>query len=204
MTCRSLLRALLASLLIGLVHPAAAQTSGTCIVKQVAGQASVSARGSGVRPAVIGLGLGRNAKLRTQAGGHVTMACSGGLEVIVGPETEIDVIGLLDGDAQPFGLRLMNGIAGFLFSSDNQDGVQVRTPSAVAAVRSTQWAMRVEDRASAVFARSGTVFVVAESGDARLSPGEGVDVSPSGAMGPVVRWGQARIDRFDALLGPDW
>ncbi len=204
MTCRSLLRALLASLLIALVYPAAAQTPGTCIVTKITGQASVSARGAGVRPAVIGLGLGRNAKLRTQGGGRVTMTCSGGLEVIVGPETEVDVIGLLDGEAQPFGLRLMSGIAGFLFSSDEPDGVQVRTPSAVAAVRSTQWAMRVENLASAVFARSGTVFVVADSGDARLSPGEGVDVSSLGEMGPVTRWGQARIDRFDALLGSDW
>jgi ferric-dicitrate binding protein FerR (iron transport regulator) len=201
---RSLLLALLAGLSIGLVDPAAAQTPGTCVVTRVQGQPVVTARGAGTRPAVIGLGLGYNAKLRTGVGERVSLACSGGLEVIVGPESEVDVIGLLDGGARPFGLRLIDGIAGFLFSGDGENGVQVRTPSAVAAVRSTEWAMRVEERASAVFARNGTVFVVADDGDARLGPGDGVDVTPSGAIGPVTRWGQARIDGFGALLGPGW
>ncbi|MEY8837492.1 FecR domain-containing protein, partial [Cribrihabitans sp. XS_ASV171] len=132
-----------------------------------------------------------------------TLTCAGGLEVVVGPASEIDLEGVLDGGTQPLGLRLMHGIAGFL-SSGGGNGVQVRTPSAVAAVRSTQWAMRVEDRASAVFTRSGTVFVLAEGGQARLGPGDGVDVTAAGDVGPVTRWGQARIDRFDALLGPDW
>ncbi|SEP00167.1 FecR protein [Salinihabitans flavidus] len=200
----SLLRGILASILIGLVSPAAAQTPGTCVVTRVEGQAFVSARGAGVRSAVTGLGLGRNAKLRTDAGGRITMTCSGGLDVVVGPESEVDVIGLLDGGARPFGLRLIDGIAGFLFSSDEENGVQVRTPSAVAAVRSTQWAMRVENRASAIFARTGMVFVVTDDDDARLGPGDGVDVTPSGEIGPVTPWGQARIDRFGALLGPDW
>ncbi len=200
----SLLRTVPAFLVIWLGTSLAAQDPGTCVVTRAEGQATVSARGAGRRSAEIGLGLGRNAKLRTGPGGRVTMTCSGGLEVVVGPESELDVQGILDGGARPFGLRLLDGIAGFLFSSDAPNGVQIRTPSAVAAVRSTDWAMQVENRASAVFAREGTVFVVAEEGDARLGPGDGVDVTPSGEVGPVVQWGQARIDRFDALLGPDW
>ena len=204
MTDGNLLRAILTSLAIGLVCPAAAQTPGTCVVTRIDGQAVVSARGAGTRAAVAGLGLGRNATLRTEAGARVTMTCSGGLEVVVGPGSEIDVIGLLDSGARPFGLRLLDGVAGFLFGGDDKNGVQVRTPSAVAAVRSTEWAMRVEHRASAVFARDGTVFVLADGGEARLGPGDGVDVAPSGEIGSVTRWGQARIDRFGALLGPDW
>ena len=57
---------------------------------------------------------------------------------------------------------------------------------------------------SAVFARDGAVFVVAEGGSVRLGAGEGVDVTQTGSVGAVVRWGQARIDLFDDLLGPDW
>ncbi len=204
MTHGSLLLVLAAIVLTGLGAPAAAQTPGTCTVTRVTGQAEVSARGAGTRPAALGLGLGRNATLRTQADGRVTLSCADGLTVVVGPASEIDLQGILDGGSQPFGLRLMRGIAGFLTSGTAENGVQVRTPSAVAAVRSTQWAMQVEDRASAVFTRSGTVFVLAEGGEARLGPGDGVDVTPSGDVGPVTRWGQARIDRFDALLGPDW
>ncbi|MCL6284153.1 FecR family protein [Ruegeria sp. 2012CJ41-6] len=153
---------------------------------------------------MIGLGLGLNAKLRTEAEARVTMACSGGLEVVVGPESEIDVLGLLDGDTRPFGLRLIDGIAGFLFSSEDGNGVQVRTPSAVAAVRSTEWAMRVENRASAVFTREGTVFVAGDDADVKLGPGEGIDVSSSGEIGSVTNWGRARIEEFDDLLGAEW
>ncbi|MDP5217271.1 FecR domain-containing protein [Ruegeria sp. 2205SS24-7] len=171
---------------------------------RVEGQAVVSARGVDAQPAVIGLGLGLNAKLRTEAEARVTMACSGGLEIVVGPESEIDVLGLLEGDTRPFGLRLIDGIAGFLFSSEDGNGVQVRTPSAVAAVRSTEWAMQVESDASAIFTREGTVFVAVDDADAQLGPGEGVDVSPSGEMGSVARWGQARIEEFDVLLGAEW
>ncbi|MFA3918335.1 FecR domain-containing protein [Ruegeria hyattellae] len=201
---KKLLAALLTYFWIGLACPVVAQTQGTCVVARVEGQAVVSARGAGAQSAVIGLGLGLNAKLRTEAEARVTMACSGGLEVVVGPESEIDVLGLLDGDARPFGLRLIDGIAGFLFSSEDGNGVQVRTPSAVAAVRSTEWAMRVENRASAVFAREGTVFVAVDDADAQLGPGEGIDVSSSGEIGSVTSWGQARIDEFDALLGAEW
>ena len=204
MTCRNLLRTLFASLWIGLALPAGAQTPGACVVTRVEGGAEVSARGAGVQAAVTGLGLGRNAKLRTEAGARVTLRCFGGLDVVVGPESEVDVLGLLEGGTKPLGFRLIDGLAGFLFSSQDGNGVQIRTPSAVAAVRSTQWAMQVERRASAVFAREGTVFVFANGGEARLGPGDGIDVTSSGKRGKVTRWGQARIDRFDALLGPDW
>jgi ferric-dicitrate binding protein FerR (iron transport regulator) len=197
-------RAILASFLGTLASVAAAQAPGTCIVTRVDGQVTISARGAGSREAATGLALGRNSTLLTGSAGRVTMSCSGGLEVIVGPQTKLDVLGPLDGGARPFGLRIIDGIAGFLFSGDDDNGVQVRTPSAVAAVRSTQWAMQVDDQSSAIFAREGTVFVFADGGDARLGPGDGVDITPSGEIGPVRRWGQRRIDLFDVLLGPDW
>ncbi|WP_372572345.1 FecR domain-containing protein [Ruegeria jejuensis] len=201
---KNLLAVLLACFWIGLACPVVAQTQGTCIVTRVEGQAVVSARGAETQSAVNGLGLGLNAKLRTEAEARVTMACSGGLEVVVGPESEIDVLGLLDGDTRPFGLRLIDGIAGFLFSSEDGSGVQVRTPSAVAAVRSTEWAMQVESGASAIFTREGTVFVAVDGADAQLGAGEGVDISSSGEIGSVAHWGQARIEEFDVLLGVEW
>ncbi|WP_162946830.1 FecR domain-containing protein [Ruegeria sp. EL01] len=189
---------------IGLAGSVAAQTQGTCVITRMEGQAVVSARGAGAQPAAIGLGLGLNAKLHTEADARVTMACSGGLEVVVGPKSEIDVLGLLGDDTRPFGLRLIDGIAGFLFSSEDGNGVQVRTPSAVAAVRSTEWAMRVENSASAIFTREGTVFVSADDSVAQLSPGKGIDVSSSGKVGSVTDWGSARIEEFNALLGAEW
>lgn len=184
--------------------PAEAQAPGVCIITRVDGDAVASARGAGQRPAEVGLGLGRNATLRTRSQARVTMACPDGLQVVVGPQSEIAMASVLGQATRPVALRLIDGIAGFLFNGDGGDGVQVRTPSAVAAVRSTEWAMRVQDGASAVFARDGLVFVVAEGGSVRLGPGEGVDVTRTGEVGPVARWGQARIDLFDGLLGQDW
>ena len=194
---------LAAALLVGFSAPLSAQDAKPCVIRSVEGRATVSAPGAGRHVAEVGLGMGANATLRTRAGARVTLLCPDDLRVVVGPGTEIALARLVSGGPQPVALRLMRGIAGFLFDGGG-DGVQVRTPSAVAAVRSTQWAMRVEDGASAVFARGGAVFVQGDDATVRLGPGDGVDVSASGAVGPVVRWGQARIDLFARLLGPAW
>jgi hypothetical protein len=181
----------------------AAQDTAPCTVASVYGRAFVSAPGAGRHLAVVGLGMGANATLRTTAYARVTLRCPDDLRVVVGSSTEIAVARLVADSPQPVALRLLRGIAGFLFDGAG-DGVQVRTPSAVAAVRSTEWAMRVENDASAVFARDGTVFVQGSDGSVSLGPGDGVDVSAAGDVGQIVLWGQARIDLFATLLGPDW
>lgn len=190
-------------LFVGMAAPLSAQDAGPCVVRSVEGRATVSAPGAGRHVAEVGLGMGANATLRTAANARVTLLCPDDLRVVVGSGTEIAHARLVSGGPQPVALRLMRGIAGFLFDGGG-DGVQVRTPSAVAAVRSTEWAMRVEDDASAVFARDGDVFVQGDDATMRLGSGDGVDVSADGEVGPVVRWGQTRIDLFARLLGPDW
>jgi hypothetical protein len=200
MLARFLLGAALAS---GLSVAAVAQDAGPCVILSVSGDAVVSAPGAGRQTAVPGLGIGRNATLRTGPEARVTLQCPDALQVIVGPDTDIGVARIVPGGRQPVALRLMRGIAGFLFDGTG-DGVQVNTPSAVAAVRSTQWAMRVVDGATGTFAREGTVSVHGAEAAVRLTPGEGVDVTADGEVRPVVRWGQPRIDLFAQLLGPDW
>lgn len=179
-----------------------AQSSGTCLVQRVEGAAIVSTGGGAQRPAEAGLALGPNDTLRTPSASRVTLACTDNLKVVVGPDSAITVEGLLDGGVRPFGLRLLDGIAGFLFKGSS--GVQVRTPSAVAAVRSTEWAMRVQNGVSEVFTRAGTVSVTGDGGSVQLGPGDGVDVSNSGEFKPVIQWRPPRIARFAELLGPDW
>lgn len=188
----------------GGTHAVHAQPAEACVVHRVDGDATISARGAGSHVATPGLGIGRNATLSTGADTRVTLTCPDGLEVVLGPDSTLTVSGLLDGAERPFGLRLMDGIAGFLFGKTGGDGVQVRTPSAVAAVRSTEWAMRVQDRATAVFARDGVVFVGASDQTVMLKPGDGIDVTNTGEPGSIKQWGQGRIDMFATLLGPDW
>ena len=182
--------------------PAHAQPSATCTVQRVEGAAVVSAGGAARRPVEPGLTLAPNDTLRTPSASRVTLDCPDKLKVVVGPDSEVTVEGLLAGDVRPFGLRLLDGIAGFIFNGTS--GVQVRTPSAVAAVRSTEWAMRVHEGVSEVFTRTGSVSVTADGGSARLGPGDGIDVSDTGALKPVVQWRPPRIARFVELLGPDW
>ena len=194
---------LAAVMLVGLSSAIFAQDQRPCVIQSAEGSAFVSAPGAGRHVAKVGLAMGADATLRTMANARVTLLCADDLRVVVGSDTEISVARLVSGGTQPVALRLMQGIAGFLYDGDG-DGVQVHTPSAVAAVRSTQWAMRVEDDASAVFAREGAVFVRGDEETVRLAPGDGVDVSENGDVGSVVRWGQARIDLFARLLGPGW
>ena len=194
---------LAAALMAALSAAVAAQGVGACVVQSVDGRATVFAPGAGRHDAVVGLLIGANATLRTRAETRVTLLCPDNLRVVVGPATEISVARLVSGGPRPVALRLMRGIAGFLFDGEG-DGVQVSTPSAVAAVRSTEWALRVQGGATAAFAREGAVFVVGDTGTVRLGAGDGVDVTPGGEVGAVVQWGQARIDLFAQLLGADW
>lgn len=178
---------------------------GVCFILALEGAGRVLALGVGSRPAEVGLGLGRNATLRTGEGARATLDCDGNLRVVVGPGSEFQVLRIVDAAPRTLRLKIIRGIAGFIFDgSDADGGVQVRTPSAVAAVRSTAWAMQVADGDVAVFARDGTVFVVNETGSARLGPGDGVDVTANGTLGGVVQWGQPRIDLLSTLLGPSW
>lgn len=198
------LRGLAAATLVIAVGCAQAQVQapGTCVVERVEGAAVVSAAVLAQRAAVPGLALGANDTLRTPSASRVTLLCPDNLKVIVGPDSVVTVEGLLAGDARTFGLKILDGIAGFLFKGSG--GVQVRAPSAVAAVRSTEWAMRVNDGVSEVFTRSGTVTVTADGGSARLGPGDGIDVSNRGELKPVVQWRPPRVARFGELLGPGW
>ena len=204
-----MIRSFFLALALGLapvsVAIAQAPEQGVCIISSVEGGAMVFARGVKSRAAEVGLGMGRSATLRTEAEGRVTLQCNDDLRVIVGPGSEHMVMRLMQEAPQTFGMRLKQGIAGFLFTAGEDGGsVEIRAPSAVAAVRSTQWAMQVTDRASAVFAREGTVAVSGQTGKVQLTPGDGVDVSSGGTLKPVVKWGQRRIDLYADLLGPDW
>jgi hypothetical protein len=183
------------------------QLRSLCVITALEGAARVSAPGAGSRAAEVGLGLGRNARLATTDGARATLQCEGDLRVVVGPRSDFAVLRVLDEAPRTVRLQIMRGIAGFLFEGGNggaEAEVQVRTPSAVAAVRSTEWAMQVAGGASAVFAREGAVFVLGETGTVRLGPGDGVDVAADGTLGAVVQWGQPRIDLFSELLGPGW
>ena len=191
------------ALLLVFLDPAHAQSPGACVVQRIEGTAMVSAGGAPPRAVQMGQALAAADTMRTQSQSRITMACANNLKVVMGPDSVITVEGLLAAEVKTFGLHLLDGIVGFVFKGSGTS-VRVRTPSAVAAVRSTEWAMRWSNGVSEVFTREGTVAVSADGGSVRLGPGDGVDVSDNGVFKPVVQWKPPRIARFGELLGADW
>ena len=193
-----------AACLLAIVVPSQAQPSGACSVQRVEGTALVSGGTAPPRPAQAGMSLAANDTVRTPSQARVTLACPNGLRIVIGPDSEIALEGVLPGADRNFGLRLLEGITGFVFRGSGGDGIQVRTPSAVAAVRSTEWAMQVRTGTTEVFTREGTVSVTANGVSVALSAGDGVDVTGTGELRPVVRWRPPRIAQFVERLGADW
>ena len=183
--------------------PAGAQSLVRCTVAALDGtRASVWTDGA-VRPARAGGAFAVVGRIVTGPDTRIALDCEGGRRVVVAPDTDIDFGRLAASEG--YAARLLRGLAGFVLPLLGADRFEVRTPTAVASVRSTEWLMEVgEDGATAVFVREGAVAVEAPRGGAVLEPGEGVDVTATGVAGPVKTWGAGRVARLSALLGAGW
>jgi len=205
MLMRQIRRAALAGLLTLTPGAATAQVETICQIVQVTDGAVTIRRGRTRVDAVVGHVLATGDLIRTDAEGRATVMCDSGLTMNVGPGTRIDLEALLVPASRGAGVRILEGIAGFLLPRPRPGGFQVRTPSAVAAVRSTEWAVTVDGRAMTTFVRKGRVVVGGRLGEAvALTQGQGVDVTSRGAVGSVTNWGTGRIDALDTRLGSDW
>ena len=197
--------------LLSLAGPAQAEILRRCAITVVDGP-RVEIRRAGVAlPGVPGLEVFNGDLVVTGPGTRVTLACGDGMRVAVAGGTSID-LGTLTGAAaaESYGARLLRGLAGFVLPLVGTRRFEVRTPTAVAAVRSTEWLVEVEgDGATAVFVREGAVVVRALQGGAPqggglLEAGEGIDVTAAGVAGPVTDWGAGRIEAVSARLGTGW
>ncbi|MSP88522.1 MAG: hypothetical protein EXQ92_06870 [Alphaproteobacteria bacterium] len=79
----------------------------------------------------------------------------------------------------------------------------VRTETAVASVRSTDWMLAARADLAEVFAHEGSVAVrnikhPLTPGEVMLFPGDGTDVRPDARPTGPVRWGPPRINNFNA------
>lgn len=179
--------------------------SGTAALAQSAEQCQITnTTSSDPSTAAIGQMLSAGDRITTNATGSATITCDTGLTITIGGDTVIILDRVMTPNRRGAGIRLLEGIAGFLLPQPRSGGFEVRTPSAVAAVRSTEWAIEVDQRATAAFVREGAVTVTGSDGSVLLSPGEGVDVDAAGSVGAVVEWGDGRIAMFNQRLGSDW
>ena len=196
--------ALALTVLVASMGIAAAQTVEVCQIVRTTPDAVTLQRGTLRVAAVVGHVLHRDDRVQTGAGGRATILCDTGLTMTVGPDTRIVLDRIMTDRGRGAGIRLLEGIAGFILPTPRLGGFVVRTPSAVAAVRSTQWAVAAERRATATFVRKGAVAVAGRDRGVVLSAGEGVDVGPQGNVGTVKVWGPARVEGFARRLGRDW
>ncbi|MEQ8349568.1 MAG: FecR family protein [Sneathiellaceae bacterium] len=185
----------------------AAESVRTCRVERVEGTTVRYRQGEDwVALAVTALPEGAT---RVETGGdtRVEIRCSDGIVVTIGFGTRVD-LSHLTGPQDSRGdvlLDLVDGIIGIVAPEGSWSSFRVRTPLAIASIRSTEWLVEHEaGQATAVFVRRGTVAVEAGGTERALSAGEGVTIAADGQPAAVMNWGQPRIARTAARLGFAW
>lgn len=140
--------------------------------------------------------------LRTGPQSRLQIGCTDGLEITIGPTTELTLRRFLaDQPGRPIQivLGLLQGIARLVGAAiPGGRTIEIDTRTAVASVRSTQWLLESTDKGTGVLSIEGEVTVLAlAGGQVVLQPGEGTDVPPGGPPKAPALWGEAR--RRDAI-----
>jgi len=183
--------------------------SRTCQVSQIEG-ADVRYEASGQWNALTTTDLPDGAtQIATGADTRVRIVCDDRIVVTIGPATELALHSLAgpSGSTVDIVLELASGIVGILAPERTWRLFEVRTPLAIASVRSTQWLTEHGETETAVFVRRGSVAVSTVNGAANLVEGAGVTVEARAGtvtLGDVKQWSAARIGRSTGALGFDW
>jgi ferric-dicitrate binding protein FerR (iron transport regulator) len=205
-------RTLLAiGLAIVMLAPPAATFGGeirSCVVDGVEGTRARYWHSGVWSDVVVKLALPAEAKVTTGFETRVRIVCDDGAIVSIGSGTEVNLENLVGAaDSQrSVAIQLIEGIIGLVVPQRNWRRFEVRTPVAIASVRSTEWLIEWRRGGSAaIFVRMGEVAVrSARSERFILGMGEGITISAAGAAGDVKQWGAARIAESTAMLGFDW
>jgi hypothetical protein len=135
--------------------------------------------------------------LRTGPDSRLLISCADGLQITIGPATELAMRRYLaDQPGHPLEivLGLLQGIARLVGAAIPQGRtVEIDTRTAIASVRSTQWLLESTDKGTGVLSIEGLVTVLAlAGGQVVLQPGQGTDVPPGGPPKTPATWGEAR------------
>jgi hypothetical protein len=195
------MRTLLAALLV-LLWPAGAQAADPVAhVVALAGAAVVTAPGAArARTLVPGAELHEGDSVSTGRESRLKIAFEDGSVLQLGAETTL-TIALFAGprDSRSVLLDAPRGVFRAIVDKLSPGArFEIRANTAVASVRGTDFMGEAKDDGAAVFVVEGVVVVAGPGGFVTLRDGEGTDVPVGAAPRPVVRWGQARIDRLTA------
>jgi hypothetical protein len=187
--------------------PAAGQAMRACSVSALEGAQARVELGGAWQQVSSGALPDAASRIETGPGTRLEVTCEGGFVVTIGPDSLADLGDLVRPDAEPgIVMTLLAGILGIVTPDRTEGPVAVRTPAAIAAVRSTAWLVEHDPatQASAVFVREGRVTVSNREIALVLREGEGITLTSDAVVRPVAAWGQPRIDRSTGALGLGW
>jgi hypothetical protein len=195
------MRTLLVLLLV-LLWPAGAEAAEPVArVVALAGAAVATAPGADrARTLAPGAVLNEGDSVSTGRESRLRIAFDDGSVLQLGAETTL-TIALFAGprDSRSVLLDAPRGVFRAIVDKLSPGGrFEIRANTAVASVRGTDFMAEAKDEGAAVFVVEGVVVVAGPGGFVTLREGEGTDVPTGAAPRPVVRWGQARIDRLTA------
>jgi hypothetical protein len=205
MVLRALLTGCLALLLAAAPQGAGSQEPRFCNVEAIDGPEAYGWAAGEWGPLREGQAVAFESKVSTGPQTRVKIVCGTGIVVTVATKTEVNLGTLVDSSGDIV-MQLIDGIVGLVAPEGRAGRFSVRTPLAIASVRSTEWLVEhAPADGSAVFVRAGRVAVAARAGgSATLGPGEGITIAPDGSAGEVKTWGEARIRRSTEALGFGW
>jgi hypothetical protein len=207
MPAHSSLTAFIAALAVGVLSGTAAAAERQCRVDGIEGEGNRVWSGGEWGELAIGSSVPEEAKIATGHEGRVNLACDDGIIVSVGPGSEVNLEQLAgqSGPGRSAIVQLAAGIIGIIAPYRNWKRFEVRTPLAIASVRSTEWLVEHRaDSGTAVFARKGVVDVASGSEVHRLASGDGITITDTGEPPRVKQWSLERIARSGQALGFGW
>lgn len=139
----------------------------------------------------------------TQDPSQRTLTCGDALTVRPAPGARYRPI-FTKGQALPSAVRLDGGALLIEFHPNAAiRDFQILTPLAIAAVRGTKWAMEVVPARTSTLTLEGAVAVTNRRLNQYvvLTPGQGVDISPSDTTMVQKQWGEARVRALLARFG---
>jgi hypothetical protein len=185
----------------GLVDRAFA-AEGACSIAEQTGAVLVLHRGGAVL-GTIGAALAAEDGIRTGTDAKVLLDCRGGLQLAIGPGSEVRLARYLaaaDGSRLEVALGMAFGLMR-LITGEPRPGrsIEVETRVAVASVRSTEWVIEAVPAATSVLSVHGRVEVRGSGTTVALDPGQGTEVMRGQPPTPSHIWGEARRARVLAL-----
>lgn len=195
---RSLAARIAAALLLAVLSRAGGADAQPLAIGEVSGLIGTATAGNGEpsRALEVGAALHAGDRVTTGAASRLEIRLSDDSIMVIGESSRVQ---LKEFAPRPGGgnalLKLLEGILRIDLAPDSLwRDFDVRTYTAVASVRSTEWVVEARPGRTAVFVVSGSVEVTDRLGrdGVRLDAGFGTDVPFGAPPGEPKRWGEAR------------